>query len=117
MATLSPITKENEFWTGMDHEIEFTTEQDFTAYTLAWHLYALPLRPAGQNTALVSKTTAGGITRNSSTLVTVAIADTDTEKLTGADRANYWHELVRTDDGSEQVLAYGPVVLRQSGGA
>lgn len=117
MATRSDIVKGDNFFTGGDYEIEFATESDFAGYALAWHLYALPLRAKGQNTALVSKTTGDGITRNSSVLVTVAIADTDTDNLAGSDTARYWHELVRTDDGSEQVLSYGSVVLRQSGGA
>lgn len=105
---------DDNFLKGKDYNLQFTTESDFTGYGLKWTYWKRPRRYG--DTPLITKTTDDGITINSSTLVTVSIEDEDTEgeNMPGSDRPNYWHELIRTDDGSEQPLSQGWVVMRQS---
>lgn len=109
------IDLSHNFIKGKDYAIRFTTEQDFTGYSLAWYLWKRPRR-SGDSPVIEKTTEGGGIVINSSSLVTVTVEDVDTDgsDILGSDRANYWHELIRTDEGSEQVLSSGWVILRQS---
>lgn len=142
MPRLVPISKQDEWFTGKDKVfsyvvLDFDDEpEDITGWALAWRLF--DKGAAAGAVARIEKTTSSGITIQTvakSTLVSqlaarwsigaditdgwastvkvaeVAIADTDTDALPGAE---YYSELVRTDAGSEDVIAYGPAWLLPS---
>lgn len=118
MAVERNITSDDDFFLGEDKTLTFTiyqsdgvTPQDITGWALSWMLKQKGTDD--DDDALVTKTTASGITLTTpaSGVCTVSIADTDTEDL----RSNtYRHELKRTDAGLETVLCHGACQLRQS---
>lgn len=115
MADEQNITAENEFFLGEDKTLTFTiyqsngvTAQDITGWAISWMLK----KDATDDdvNAKITKTVGSGITLTTplSGICTVTVADTDTASLRPG---LYQHELKRTDDGFETVLAYGTCYL------
>lgn len=110
----APFTLDDEWFTGKDKVLQFTdtVPSNITGWALKFVLAQNPHRTE----VLVTKTTTDGITitDGAAGVCQVTIADTDTDGLPGSDDPDYFYELTRTDAGSEDVLAFGTVVLRQS---
>lgn len=126
MALRQNIT--TNFFTGEDKQLTCTvyqagttldqaeagtgTPQNITGWALSW---MLKKRQTDTDAAAkVTKTTAGGtisMTTPGSGVCEVGISDTDIDALPAG---LYWHELKRTDAGSETVLIYGTFVLKQA---
>lgn len=110
---------ERDFYTGTDVSLSFTvyngssgtTPKDITGYSLSWMLKKR--QKDSDASAKVTKTTSAGITITDPTAgeCVVSIADTDTAALSAG---VYYHELKRTDDGSETVLSSGRALLKQA---
>lgn len=118
MAIRDDITKDDGLYTGEDKTLTITvyqsdesTAQNITGWSLSYR-WKRSLSDADSD-AVLTKTTSSGITLTTpaSGLCAVAIADTDTDSL---QPQTYYHELKRTDAGSETVLMTGTVVLRQA---
>lgn len=118
MAERDDITRDDYFMTGEDktlavtiYQSDGTTPQNITGWALS---YRLKRRPEDADSeAVLTKTTSAGITLTTpaSGLCDVAIDDTDTDALPAR---SYYHELKRTDAGSEAVLVVGTVVVQQA---
>lgn len=83
------------------YQSDGVTPQDITGWTLSWTLAA-----SSSGAALI--TVAGVITNAAGGVLTVTVPDTPS----GTDALSdgmYWHELKRTDAGSETVLAWGTI--------
>ena len=128
MSYESNITAADHLFAGEDKTLSYevfaagstTVMENVAGFTLQWEMRKAgsskdPLRDQGPS--VVSKTTASGITitgvYNSARAVNtqrvlVAIADTDTEALTGG---RYVCALKRMDPGLEAVLGHGTVEL------
>lgn len=111
------IDEKDNLFIGEDKELvipvyqsDNRTIQDITGWALSWKLKA-SLDDA-DGSALLTKTTSAGITLTDPTAgeCTITIADTDTDALSPG---KHYHELKRTDAGSETVLCYGRCVLRR----
>lgn len=85
---------------------EFLDQDDTTAWLLRWELR----RRREDTPPVVLKTSASGIVGGVG-FVLVNVLAVDTLSLTSTD--DYHAVLWRTDAGNEQVLSYGPVVLRE----
>ena len=118
MAVKAPITVDAGWFTNEDKQFVFSitqpdgvAAQDVTGWNLSWLLKAH--KNDADTAAKITKTTLSGIalTTPLSGVVTVTISDTDTLALAPG---NYYHELKRTDDGSETVLSYGSAALLRS---
>lgn len=118
MAIRDDITKDDDFYTGEDktltvtvYEADGTTPQNITGWSLSYRWKRSPAD--ADSDAVLTKTTASGIalTTPVSGICTVTVADTDTDSL---QPQTYYHELKRTDAGSETVLTTGTVVLQQA---
>jgi hypothetical protein len=118
MAVESNIAESDDFFIGEDKSLTWTiyqsdgtTAQDVTGWALSWTVK----RREGDldASAVLTKTTSSGIelTTPASGIVTVTVADTDTDSL---HPQTYYHELKRTDAGFETVLTYGRMVLRRA---
>lgn len=92
------------------YQADQRTRQDVSGWALSWRLKASLADADGA--ALLTKTTSSGIalTTPTSGVVTISIADTDTDGLAAG---RHYHELKRTDAGNETVLAHGRCVLRR----
>lgn len=118
MALRDDITADDDLYTGEDKSLVFTvyqsdgtTAQNITGWTLS---YMWKLKPSDADAAAVlTKTTSAGIalTTPASGICTVTIEDTDTDSLTPQ---TYYHELKRTNAGSETVLTTGTVLLQRA---
>lgn len=82
--------------------ISFTGSTTLTGWTLAFYL-----KDDYGGTTLVTKTTSSGIAIDGTTGYTVTLTSTNTNQTPGL----YYHETWRTDSGSEDLLAYGPVLI------
>lgn len=118
MAIRDDITKDDDFYTGEDktltvtvYEADGTTPQNITGWSLSYRWKRSLSDP--DSDAVLTKTTSSGITLTTpaSGVCTVTIADTDTDSL---EARTYYHELKRTDAGSETVLTTGSVLLQQA---
>ncbi len=82
-----------------------------TGWALTWELQDSPA-----DSPHFSKTVGSGISIGNGSgtddRATITVADTDTESL---EPGLYYHQLRRTDAGSERVLSFGTVVLLESG--
>ncbi len=118
MAVRFNITADEDFFIGADQPIEIdvkqsdgSTPQAMTGWALTWELKDSPA-----DTAHFSKTVGGGISIGNGSgtddRATITVADTDTEPL---EPGLYYHQLRRTDAGSERILSFGTVVLLESG--
>lgn len=115
MSVEAPILTTHNLFIGEDRTLRFTVVDsagaavDITGYALEW---VMRERPAAA-TATLTKTTDDDITLTDPTngLCEVAVADTDTLSLSPG---QYFHTLRRKDDGSETVLSFGDVVLKQA---
>lgn len=125
MALDTTIGDADGWYVGEDKLLSFTiytstaktAAKDITGWALSWKLRR---KKPDADPALLTKATGGsGITITgtfnadpalNTQRAVVTIADTDTDGL-GA--GSYWHELKRTDAGSETVLAQGIAVLKQ----
>ncbi len=119
MAIRFNIEFSDEFFIGEDRSVvidvkqsDESTPQTLTGWALAYEIKASP-----GEAALISKTTGGGeiaFSNGSGTndRATITIDDDDTEAL---EPGKYYHQLRRTDAGSEQLLSFGDVVLLESG--
>lgn len=118
MAIRDDITKDDDFYTGEDktltitvYQSDGTTAQNITGWSLSYR-WKRSLSDADSE-AVLTKTTSSGITLTTpgSGICTVTIADTDTDSL---EARTYYHELKRTDAGSETVLTTGSVLLQRA---
>lgn len=118
MSIKDDITIDDNLYAGEDKTLAFTiyqadgtTAQNITGWTLSYRWKRSLDDPDAD--AVLTKTTSSGITlvTPASGQCTVAIADTDTDAVAAGP---YYHELKRTDDGSETVLTTGSVYLRQA---
>lgn len=118
MAIRDDITKDDDLYTGEDKTFTFTvyqsdgtTAQNITGWALSYRWKRSLSDP--DSDAVLTKTTSSGITLTTpaSGLCTVTIADTDTDSL---EARTYYHELKRTDAGSETILTTGSVLLQQA---
>jgi hypothetical protein len=111
MADEQHITSDSDFFLGEDKILTFTvrqsdevTPQDITGWAISWMLK----RDASDvdASAIITKEVGTGVvlTTPASGVCTVTLEDTDTATLPSR---LYYHELKRTDDGFETVLAYG----------
>ena len=112
------IDADDDFFTGEDktitatiYQADGTTPQNISGWSLSY-LWKRAKTDTDAEAVLV-KTTSGGIalTTPVSGECTITIADTDTDGLVAR---QYWHELKRTDAGSETVLTTGTVELQQA---
>jgi hypothetical protein len=113
------ITADDDFFLGEDKSLVVTvyqsdgiTLQNVTGWAISF-MVKKSATDADAN-AKVTKTTAGGgivLTAPLSGLITITLTDTDTASLP-AD--SYRYEVKRTDDGSETVLTFGRLTLRQA---
>lgn len=121
MAENSPITADDEWFIGTDHEFRFgpvvdgdNVAVDVSTWLLSWMLKRR-LSDTDVNALLTKTPTVTGTHNADPTLstqrVVVTIADTDTDAFVA--RVDYRHELKRMDPGSESVLAYGTAVLKR----
>lgn len=118
MATRFDIAASAEFFKATDTSIEInvkqsdgSTAQSMTGWALKWVLK----RSQYASTALLTKTTGGsGITTDdedgTDDQAVIDIDKADTSSLTAK---TLWHELYRTDSGSETLLSFGDCVLRE----
>ena len=117
MPQKSDVTKADEWFTGKDKLLRFTVVDstgaavDITGWAVTYVL--VPVGSDANVVPMISKTVGSGITLTTpaSGILTVTIADTDTDDTLGG---TYYYELRRTDASNEDVLAYGTVELRQS---
>ncbi len=84
-----------------------TTAQAMTGWTLAWELKA-----TANGAVEITKTPSIGDGDGTDDRAAIAILGADTEALRPG---TYYHQLRRSDTGSEVVLAFGDAVLRESG--
>lgn len=129
MSKNSPITAADGWFQGEDKRIEFDcvdstgAPQNCSAFTLLFKLFT---QQGSAGTLLFSKSGAAITTFNSAGTddgVRVQISDTDTiaaivvPATAGVELVapgTYWYELWKTDEGDEQLLAYGDAVLQGS---
>jgi peptidoglycan/xylan/chitin deacetylase (PgdA/CDA1 family) len=119
MAREANITKDHDFFTGTDYTIKFpvtqadgVTPEDVSSWALSWVLKKR--KTDADADAKVSRVTGGGgivISGEDNDVVEVLVSDSHTFDLPAG---SYYHELKRTDEGSETVLAYGSVALQKS---
>jgi hypothetical protein len=118
MAIRDDIDADDDFYTGEDktitvtiYQADDTTAQNITGWALSYTWKRA--KTDADADAVLTKTTSNGITLTTPTdgVCTIAIADTDTDGLVAR---TYWHELKRTDAGSETVLTTGTVELQQA---
>ena len=118
MALQDDITLDDNLYAGEDKTLNFTiyqadgtTAQNITGWSLSYR-WKKSLDDADSD-AVLTKTTSSGITLTvaASGQCAVAIADTDTDAVPAGP---YYHELKRTDSGSETILTTGSVYLRQA---
>ena len=119
----APVTRDDRVFLGEDRKLRFaiyadaaqTTMQDVAGWALSWKLVTKP----GDTTALITKTVGSGIAITgafnaspalNTQRIEVTIDDTDTEALSDGTK---WHELKRTDNALETVLAHGTFYLHQ----
>lgn len=116
MAIERNITADDDWFKGEDKQLVYTiyqsdgtTAQDVTGWSLSWRLKRR--KTDADAATLLTKTTSSGIalTTPASGIVTVSIADTDTD---GISAGIAYHELKRTDAGAETVLTFGSAYLR-----
>lgn len=118
MAVRFDISADADFFIGTDQPIEIdvtqsdeSTPQTMTGWALTWELKDSP-----SSSAHISKTVGVGISIGNGSgtddRVTITVTDTDTEPL---EAGLYYHQLRRTDAGSERILSFGTVALMESG--
>jgi hypothetical protein len=113
-----PIPLSAGWHIGEDKTLELTVRNaagevvDITGFDLSW-MFKRRMTDA-DSAALMTKTIGVGLTVTSASggRIDVAIADTETDDL--KPKVDYWHELKRTDDGFEAILAQGVVNLNPS---
>ena len=119
MATRFDIDASDGWFIGEDKTIEIdvvqsdgSTAQTMTGWALTWELK----RSQFHSTVLISKTTASGISigngDGTDDRASITVADTDTEDL---EPGTYYHQLRRSDAGSEVILSRGDAVILESG--
>lgn len=118
MAIRDDIESTDDLYAGEDktvsvsiYQADETTAQNITGWALSYR-WKRSLDDADAD-AVLTKTTADGITitNGAGGLCEIAIADTDTDAIAAGP---YFHELKRTDAGSETILTTGTVYLRRS---
>jgi hypothetical protein len=118
MAIERNITADDDFFLGEDkvltdtiYQSDGTTVQNVTGWAISFMVKKHATD--ADASAKITKTTGAGIvlTTPLSGLITITLTDTDTASLP-AD--SYPYEVKRTDDGSETVLTFGRLTLRQA---
>jgi hypothetical protein len=118
MAIERNITADDDFFLGEDkilvdtiYQSDGTTVQNVTGWAISFMVKKNATD--ADASAKITKTTGAGIvlTTPLSGLITITLTDTDTASLP-AD--SYRYEVKRTDDGSETVLTFGRLTLRQA---
>lgn len=118
MAIRFDIDASSEFFIGTDQTIRIDVKQsdESTAQTMTGWALSWELKDSANGTARITKTTSSGISIGTGVgtddRATITIADGDTEAV---DPGIYYHVLRRTDAGSERMLSFGHVYLRESG--
>ena len=111
MAKNQDITAADNWFKTEDKQIAWLitdsagSPQTMTGWTVSFNMYSAKTSA----NALVTKTAAISNGDGTDDRAVITVADTDTETLAAG---TYVYELVRTDAGSEQVLAYGTALLR-----
>lgn len=117
----SNVTAADEFYLGEDKVLRVTVYTtaakdacaDVSGFALSWKLARAP----GQTAVLTKTSGGGGITisgafnaspASNTQRINVALDDTDTDTL---DATNWYHELKRTDAGSEEIILQGRCFL------
>lgn len=110
----------DQYFTGEDKTLRVTiyadedhsSREDITGWTLSF--LVKKRHSQDDDDALVTKTTAAGITLVSPTVgvLDIALSDDDIAAIVGG--ALYWHELKRTNAGTETVLMQGTFMLNRS---
>lgn len=124
MAKEQPISGDDAYFQGTDFTYPFTIKNgaetacvDITGWALSWMVKRY--QSDADLSALVTKTTVAGIVisgvfnsvpATNTQIATVTVDDTDT---TAIPEGLYHHELKRTDNGFETVLAFGAFALVQ----
>ena len=104
------ITAADHWFKGEDKSVVWDivdangSAQNMTGWTVTFNLYSTK----STGSALLTKTAALSNGDGTNDRATITVADTDTEPLPAG---TYIYELVRSDAGSEQVLAYGTAIL------
>lgn len=112
----SPIGKSFNWFVGEDRAFPFAIKDAAgAALPITGFAFEFVVRTSpGATAATLTKTTGAGeitITDGPNGLLEVAILDADTLMLAPG---SYHYTLRRTDDGSEQVAAFGEAVLQQA---
>lgn len=98
--------------TASDEDVKAGTAStdNITGYALSW-LVKHRQTDSDANAVLIKTTGGGGIvfTAPLTGVCQVTVTNDDTKSLTPR---NYWHELKRTDAGSERVLCQGNALLQ-----
>lgn len=107
------ISTTDAWHVGEDRNLRFDVvdsagnAQALTGWSLRWELKQISV-----GTALLTKDTSTGIVVGNGTAVddraTVTVTRNDTISLAAG---RYYHQLVRTDEGNRNVLAYGWIML------
>lgn len=108
----------NDYFTGTDKTLTLqivqadgVTAQNITSWDLSWTVKETP----DDAVALLTKATGGAgitITDGAAGLAQIALTDADIAALEGG--LLYQHELKRTNDGAEDVLFYGGLLLHKA---
>ena len=118
MAIRFNILASDEFFIGTDQTIQIDVKQsdESTAQTMTGWALAWDLKPSPNEAVSISKTTVSGITigdgAGTDDRATITIDDEDTEAISPG---VYYHQLRRTDAGSERILSFGDVTILESG--
>lgn len=111
------ITEADNFFRGEDKQLVFDVvdangdPQTMTGWALGFNVYRFDAQIAAILTYTTASEIAIGNGDGTDDRATVTIPDTATDPLIAG---VYRYELLRTDAGSEQVLAYGDLVLRST---
>ncbi len=101
----SPITRKHGWFAGEDQLLQWRitrTDEDITDWTLEFRMGPEP----GATEVLVLPVFVFDTIKK---LARCDVAAADTDSIPG--NVVYYYEMIRTDVGNEQVLAYGPAYL------
>ena len=114
MSIEQPITSTDNFFLGEDKTITFdvTTAAGVSPQTMPGWALTWELKASAGGTVHITKTASLSSKFGTNDRATGTITDGNTEAIAAG---AYFHVLRRTDAGSEQILAFGDVTLRESG--
>lgn len=103
------FTGEDKVLSGIVYQSDGTTAQNITGWAMSWMLKKRATDSDAN--AKIVKTTGNGIDVVSAAAGTYTVTLTDTNLTIPA--GHYYHEVKRTDDGSETVLTHGTFLVKQ----